>query len=241
MCALLFFFASVIFRKVTFMTYLPWLIERKLNLFYFSRIKRKIPDFILDSGVLFVHIPKAAGISVCKSLYGREVGHKRAIDYKRAYPEAFSRLRKFSIVRCPYDRVVSAYNFLYFGGMAGYKYDQRFSSFIRSFDSFDDFLFNWLSVRDNKNKYMHFIPQVEFLCHRDVVLVDSVGRLEEIDEYLFKMNSSWGLDICLSKENETKRKVVTRSKVLNNDRLRRRIFDIYRRDFEVLGYDKIPV
>lgn len=220
------------------MSYLPWLIKRKMNLIYFSVVKRKIPDFVLKRGVLFIHIPKAAGISISNSLYGREIGHKRAIDYKRADPVRFSELTKISVVRSPYERLVSAYNFLYLGGMDGYRFDSKFSEFIRTFDSFEDFVFGWLGCGNNKYKYIHFIPQNEFIYFKGQLLVDSYGKLEEIDEYLKYVSKTFGLTLSISRDNATSSKIITVKDVMNNSRLKRKIYSIYRKDFELLGYDE---
>ncbi|MDH5979711.1 sulfotransferase family protein, partial [Vibrio splendidus] len=109
---------------------LRWKIKRALNLFYFSFIKKKIPKHVKDTNVLFVHIPKAAGISITKSLYGQEIGHKRSVDFMRADENWFNNANKFSIVRNPYTRLISAYNFLKDGGIEKYKFDKEFSVFI---------------------------------------------------------------------------------------------------------------
>lgn len=59
------------------------------------RIWRTLPDSVrvpLDilrrcprwkaTGVIFVHVPKAAGVSVSRALYGRPLGHFRALDIR---------------------------------------------------------------------------------------------------------------------------------------------------------------
>lgn len=63
---------------------------------------------IRDSDKLFIHVPKAAGTAFVKAYcHGRNVHHKRAINLT---PEEFA--RTVCIVRNPYERLWSAYNYI---------------------------------------------------------------------------------------------------------------------------------
>jgi hypothetical protein len=215
-----------------------WRLKRRLNLFYFSFIRRKIPKKVLDKDVLFVHIPKAAGMSICKSLYDGEIGHKRAIDFYRADKASFIRIKKFAIVRDPYSRLCSAYNFLLEGGMDNYFYDKEFGKFIKNFKNFDDFIFTWLSKGNNKYKYMHFIPQTDFLLVNGKMAVDKVGKLENLSSFVSELNNSWGLELAIRKENKTKTEIVNKNYIMKNEKLKKEIYKIYKSDFELLMYDR---
>ena len=197
-----------------------------------------MPSKVINKNILFIHIPKAAGMSICKSLYGDEIGHKRAIDFYRADSEAFNKLKKFTIVRDPYERLCSAYNFLADGGMNSYYYDKKFSEFINKFQSFDDFIYNWLSVGNNKYNYMHFIPQTDFLLINDEISIDKVGKIENLQSFIDELNTSWGISLNVSSINETKTKIIDKTYILNNDKLRDTIYKLYQKDFELLKYDR---
>ncbi|HTL74630.1 MAG TPA: sulfotransferase family 2 domain-containing protein, partial [bacterium] len=68
---------------------------------------------------IFVHVPKCAGISLVKSLFGDfDCGHTNLRRYQIMFaPAEFNGYFKFTIVRNPFDRVVSAFLFLKKGGV----------------------------------------------------------------------------------------------------------------------------
>ena len=68
------------------------------------------------AGVIFVHIPKSAGVAINTALYNRPLGHFFATDIQKVIPNAFDSLLTFGVVRNPLDRLVSAYRFAKSGG-----------------------------------------------------------------------------------------------------------------------------
>ena len=69
-------------------------------------------------GCIFIHIPKCAGVSVSKALFGNLAGgHSRVVDYQLVFnSNEYSNYFKFTFVRNPWDRLVSAFFFLKKGG-----------------------------------------------------------------------------------------------------------------------------
>ncbi|MFP4354891.1 MAG: sulfotransferase family 2 domain-containing protein [Phycisphaerae bacterium] len=67
---------------------------------------------------IFVHIPKAAGVSVCQTLFGNLAGGHDTIEkYQKVFSWSdYKRYFKFTFVRNPWDRLASAYRFLRKGG-----------------------------------------------------------------------------------------------------------------------------
>ena len=70
----------------------------------------------MAAGVVFVHVPKAAGTSVATATIGRRAGHFTAAEIRAAMGPAFDRMFTFSVVRNPMDRLASAYRFARRGG-----------------------------------------------------------------------------------------------------------------------------
>jgi chondroitin 4-sulfotransferase 11 len=155
------------------------LVSRLRNLYYrspesFQRavlVLRRQSGWI-RTGVVFIHVPKAAGTTISEALYGRFMGHVRASDLERWGSRAARSLPRFAIVRNPWDRVVSAYRFEKGWGGAG----------VPEFETFQTFLTRWLARRDvRKLNYVHQ-PQWQFVCDSEQkVLVDHVGRFEDLD------------------------------------------------------------
>lgn len=130
---------------------------------------------------IFVHIPKCAGVSVCKALYGNLAGgHTTLDDYLTIFePRCIERYFKFSVVRNPWDRLVSAYHFLRNGGFSEAN-SRWFDDELGVYKDFDDFVRNWVTP-ENIWKYHHFIPQYHYILdkHRKIQ-VDFLACFENL-------------------------------------------------------------
>ena len=62
--------------------------------------------------LIFIHIPKNAGTSIMKAMGIENIFMDKTIDeYKENYDEYWDKYKKFTVVRDPVDRFVSAYKF----------------------------------------------------------------------------------------------------------------------------------
>ncbi len=137
----------------------------------------------LGRRAIFVHIPKAAGISIGHGLFGRHTGnHLTIAEYKLAFPRReFDACFKFAFVRNPWDRLVSAYTFLANGGRN--EQDRRWrDAHLARFAGFEEFVRGWVN-EDNVHTALHFKPQHSFLVapDRPCIAVDFVGYFENLD------------------------------------------------------------
>lgn len=60
---------------------------------------------------IFIHIPRAAGTSIKEALELQGRGHLPWQYYYLVYPDQWNSYTKFTVVRNPWDRVVSAYHY----------------------------------------------------------------------------------------------------------------------------------
>jgi hypothetical protein len=134
-----------------------------------------------DTKSIFVHIPKCAGISISHALYGNLAGGHTTLDeYLRIFePEAILSYFKFTIVRNPWDRLVSAFHFLKSGGVN--ESDKKWSEIeLGKYDDFDSFVRGWVNSR-NIWKSPHFQPQYHyFLDKGGRISLDFIGRFETL-------------------------------------------------------------
>ena len=183
---------------------------------------------------IFVHIPKNAGISLCKSLYGGlGGGHLTARTYRVIFgPERFRDYFKFAIVRNPWDRLVSAYTFLKDGGLAGRDAEWARAN-LAQFRDFDDFVLHGLSERFMYNK-LHFVPQWEYVCDAGGrMAMDYLGRYETLPQDYAVIAKQLGVMAELPKSNASKRGDFRR---YYTDASVEKVARLYKKDVEIFGY-----
>lgn len=141
---------------------------------------------------IFIHIPKAAGTSVARTLFGESSRHLHYSDYEQANPRKFADYFKFSFVRNPWSRLFSAYTFLKKGGVN--EMDLKWAEAnLSRFPDFDSFVKGWVNS-ENVRSWVHFYPQHYFICDDQLNLkIDFVGRFETIDLDFAHLQKQLGL------------------------------------------------
>lgn len=62
--------------------------------------------------LIFIHVPKNAGTSIIKAMGPEEVVFDKTIEeYKEYYGEYWDKYKKFTVIRDPIDRFISAYKY----------------------------------------------------------------------------------------------------------------------------------
>ena len=93
---------------------------------------------------VFIHIPKAAGTSLTRTLFDSPSRHLHYTEYQRTNPRKFQQYFKFTFVRNPYDRLFSAYTFLKKGGLN--ELDRCWAEQnLTSFPDFESFVHGWVT------------------------------------------------------------------------------------------------
>jgi hypothetical protein len=189
-----------------------------------------------DKKAIFVHIPKCAGVSINKTLFGNLAGgHTTLEQYLTVFePQNLLNYFKFTIVRNPWDRVVSAYFFLQQGGMN--RWDKEFYELeLKKYSTFEQFVCEWLVKPENIIKHHHFEPQIDFITDKyNKVKLDFIGYLENIDEDFEYICNKMKIQATLQNSNKSNR---NNYQDYYSDETKAVVAEVYKQDIELLGYD----
>lgn len=187
--------------------------------------------------MIFIHIPKAAGTAINQSLFGRlaGLGHMSCQKYLQIYGSArFDSMFKFTFSRNPYDRFVSAYEYLRKGG--NNSHDLLFKEeVIDKYENFEDFVLNGFTQKPEIQNHIHFRKQTDFLLIDDKVAVDFIGRHENIQKDYQYIASMIHNARDLESKNTSQREKSFEEYFLNNT-VKDAILNFYEPDFRLLKY-----
>lgn len=200
-----------------------------------------------EHSAIFVHIPKTAGQSV-ETVFLRKLGltwkqraplllrqktegqpgpqrlaHLFAWEYvKYGYctEHEFSAYTRFSVIRDPYSRAVSEFNY------RGAK----------DHGSFEDY-YHSIPCDESNDRWRHLCPQHRYLQTEDGTgfLVDRILRYEHLNrDWRGISEQVFGGHVPLPRKNRAKEKFLTVEGLSASDRAF--IADVYRRDFELFDY-----
>jgi len=213
-----------------------------------SRIKRKLKSKGVvytnkalfneaNKNLLFIHIPKAAGMSVVKALYNQNRSHHAsATDYKKEDEIKFSQAFSFAITRNPYTRLYSAYNYLKSGGMN--NIDRAWwELYLAKYDSFEDFIIGGGLDNAIQNNAEHFIPQHKFIFdEKGNLIVDYLGNIENIQEVEEVLTQKIQKEIIFSHRNAIHNSAFDLNNIYSNKMIEV-VNHCYKKDFLLLDYD----
>lgn len=141
------------------------------------------------SGVVFIHIPKSAGSSVCDRLYGKRVGHFTAaeiLEYDTS--NSLSDLHWVSVLRDPSSRLLSAYRYARMGGGSDGGIDRKAVYQSELFDSFERFVNEWLPFQNLEKLDRVFWPQSWFVKNNNILYenihLSTVENIAGLSAYL---------------------------------------------------------
>jgi hypothetical protein len=198
----------------------------------FGAIKR----IYVEKGLLLVHVPKTAGTSLGKAIYGFEgTGHHTALELQQLSPDVYGELFVVGFVRNPWDRLVSAYCFVAHGSSSSVRIDRNTKALVDGYPDFKAFVLEWLASVDMAAAPIIFRPQYCFLCDESgVLMVDFVGHVETIDQDVKKIAAHMGWEsIVLPRINASSR---GNYRDYYDDETRAVIERVYEKDIKMFGY-----
>jgi hypothetical protein len=151
---------------------------------------------------IFLHVPKTAGSSIARALFGEDSRHVPYFEYRHANPRKFRTYFKFAFVRNPWDRLVSSYFFLGSGGMN--EVDRAWAAQnLAAYPSFDAFVRHGLS-NESIMRFPHFRPQSYYIVNRNgSVVTDFLGRYENLAVDFAAIARRLGREVVLPQHNKT--------------------------------------
>jgi hypothetical protein len=164
--------------------------------------------------------------------------HATASEVKKHYAseEQWNNYFKFSIVRNPFDRIVSSYNWIC-RKIKPSKFRDRllFEDFVFRKGGFEKVLSQYL-ISEEHNRYHQIRPSVEYLYENDNLLVDHVGKFENLENEWNFICKKIGTEIILPHMNKHSRNN-KHYQDYYNDETKAHISEVYRKDIETFGYE----
>ena len=191
---------------------------------------------------IFIHIPKCAGTSVDSLLLGSGkpldrfdsknniwLQHATAKEVKKNYctEKQFKEYFKFTIVRNPFDRIVSSFNWL--GGDLNNK--KEFKDFILRRGRFKEILNSKTYIKSNM--YHQIMPAYKYLFENNKLIVDFVGKFENLISDWDYICKKLGTSLKLPYINRMPHKHY--KEVFNKD-ARKIIENLYKDDLKLFSY-----
>jgi len=189
---------------------------------------------------VFIQIPKNASSSIFNRLSNttdlQNQGNHTTFfdDMQNQDSELFESYFSFAIIRNPYDRFISAYEFASLD-----------DSFVKL--NFNEFV---KKCENNGNNFylqepIYFIPQYKYITIKNIILVDEIIKFENLNEEWVKISKKINtlhnftpIKETLEVINATPHKMNKNWKDYYNEETKEIVYNLYKKDFEIFGYKK---
>ena len=96
---------------------------------------------IRERRLIFIHVPRAAGTSICEAMFdGEDVGHHSIRSYRALEPDLFEAASSFALLRDPMDRFWSSWQFISRQGASVVGLSRAFRHLLSGVRTVDDYL-----------------------------------------------------------------------------------------------------
>lgn len=182
---------------------------------------------VFENNHIFIHINKTAGSSISKMLT-EERHHLTAVSLRDMVGEEAWRSKfKFTIVRNPWDRVVSQYHYRYENNQQGIRdAELSFKTWVKAV---------YQERRPELiNVYSMFLPQYDWISMPDgEVAVDFIGRFENLAEDIAFIKRKLNITAPLPRIRSSLRDHYSK---YYDDETRDIVGDYFKKDIDFFGY-----
>lgn len=183
---------------------------------------------VRERGVFFLHIPKNAGTSITRALYGMDVGHETVRYFQHRMPDLL-RFPSFAILRDPVQRFLSACRYARTGGGETRQVARGFRAHYMALRDLDDALDLVAQARRTYEIDHIFRPQTWYLTDRNGRI--AVDRLFMLDDMKGIQDFVAGYTpVAIRQMNGT----VNKGELPRPDQIER-IRQIYRADYDLIA------
>lgn len=192
-------------------------------------------DAFRAAGVAFVHVPRAAGTSISRSIYPLWINHYPVVEHIETFPTDVLALPRFAVVRNPWDRAVSSWCFARAGGdRDGVTISDAQRYRVDEFATFERFVQKWLPRQQLEMADPIFRSQSYYLFDaQDELAVDHVGRFEKLHATERWLSDILGRNVTFPHLNATGHDTYRNYYTVD---LTQRVAEIYAEDIDRFGY-----
>lgn len=190
---------------------------------------------------VFIQIPKNASSSIFNRLSNttdlQNQGNHTTFfdDMQNQDSELFESYFSFAIVRNPYDRFISSYEF---ASLDDSFVKLNFNEFVKKCES------------NGNNFYLrepiYFVPQYKYITIKNIILVDEIIKFENLNEEWIKISKKINtlhnftpIKETLEVINATPHKMNKNWEDYYNEETKEIVYNLYKKDFEIFGYKKL--
>jgi chondroitin 4-sulfotransferase 11 len=210
---------------------LPEILVRSVQKFQ----RRDLFNAFRTAGVAFIHVPRAAGTSISRSLYPLWVNHYTVVEHINTVPKDLLELPRFAVVRNPWDRVVSSWSFARAGsGPDGVVVRNPEHYRTEEFAVFERFVNEWLPRQQIERVDPIFRCQSDYLLDTNGNLaVNHLGRIEDLLATERWLSALLCRTVTIPRMNTSEHRPY---RDYYTPELRKRVGQIYAEDIDRFGY-----
>jgi len=188
--------------------------------------------------LIYIHIPRTGGTSVCEALSMDDRRHHNWHYHFRRHPRGWRFYLKFAIVRNPYSRAVSTYEYAKLDESywhSSINPEQAIDGKHEDYDILNSVDFRQVVklLDDGILEGFEWLAQWPFIYREQKLQVDKVLKFEDLPRCFYELMKECSIDATLPKLNSSG---VKDYRSYYDEDIKQKIREIYSEDFRRFGY-----